>query len=185
MTAVTQKEFMLPEDLVILSTSDLQGHIVDYNAGFRDASGYSDAELRGKPHSMLRHPDMPKEAFADFWTTLKAGLSWNGVVKNKRKNGDHYWVVANAAPIIENGQVKGYVSVRYPASRNQIAEAERLYSAIRSGAAKMPKTVLNSGVTKSVVMGGLLSIAPVSWVMSGIVLSSSWLVACSIKTQRT
>ncbi|UCG19149.1 MAG: PAS domain-containing protein [Thiotrichales bacterium] len=96
MANVTNKEYLLPDNTVILSTADLQGNIVTYNQGFKDASGYSDEELQGKPHNILRHPDMPKEAFKDFWDTIQAGRPWVGMVKNKRKNGDHYWVIANA-----------------------------------------------------------------------------------------
>jgi methyl-accepting chemotaxis protein len=134
------QEFVLPQGTVILSTSDLQGNIVRYNTGFKDASGYTDEELRGKPHSLLRHPDMPKEAFEDLWNTLKSGRAWFGIVKNKRKNGDYYWVSANAAPIKDGSQVKGYVSVRYPATREQIAFADALYKDIRSGRQAMPWT---------------------------------------------
>lgn len=137
-------EYLLADDLVILSTSDLVGNIVDYNEGFREASGYSDAELTGKPHNILRHPDMPKEAFEDFWKTLQAGRPWQGLVKNKRKNGDYYWVMANASPIIENGNITGYLSVRYPATDQQKQFATRLYSDINAGKASFPWTKQDS-----------------------------------------
>jgi methyl-accepting chemotaxis protein len=139
----TQKEYRLPPDIVILSTSDLQGNIVDYNAGFRDASGYSDAELAGKGHHLLRHPDMPKAAFKDFWDTIQAGHPWSGIVKNRRKNGDHYWVQANATPIIKAGKITGYLSVRYPATREQIATIEPRYAAINRGQ-HLPLTRFNT-----------------------------------------
>ncbi len=134
------KEFLLPKDLVILSTSDLRGNILEYNLGFKDASGYNDDELKGKPHSLLRHPDIPKDVFIDFWETIQDGRPWFGIVKNKRKNGDYYWVQANVAPILENSRIIGYVSVRYPATREQIAFAERLYADANLGRAKIPKT---------------------------------------------
>lgn len=156
---VTQKEYRLPPDLVILSTSDLQGNIVDYNAGFRDASGYTDAELAGKSHHLLRHPDMPKAAFKDFWNTIQAGHPWSGIVKNKRKNGDHYWVQANAVPITQAGKITGYLSVRYPATREQIAVVEPLYSAINRGQQQIPLTRFNTDTrwTNLVVLGAVLS----------------------------
>lgn len=138
----TQKEYHLSDDTIILSTSDLQGNIVDYNKGFLEASGYTDAEIKGKPHSLLRHPDMPKQAFQDFWSTIQDGRPWFGIVKNRRKNGDHYWVAANASPIIENGQITGYLSVRYPASREQVAYATQLYSAVQNGSQQFPKTTV-------------------------------------------
>ena len=136
----SNKEYILPEDLVILSTTDLLGNIVDYNDGFREASGYSDEELKGQPHNILRHPDMPKEAFKDLWNTLQAGHPWQGVVKNRRKNGDYYWVVANATPIIENKKITGYLSVRYLASQAQKEAASALYADINAGKVKFPWT---------------------------------------------
>ncbi|MBD3767075.1 MAG: PAS domain-containing protein, partial [Gammaproteobacteria bacterium] len=110
------------------------------NKGFVEASGYSESELLGKPHNILRHPDMPKEAFKDLWDTIQAGRPWFGLVKNLRKDGRHYWVAANASPIYTNGQITGYVSVRYPATTEQKALAERLYADIRAGQSKMPWT---------------------------------------------
>ena len=133
-------EYNLPSNSVILSTADMQGNILTYNKSFLEASGYSEAEIKGKPHSILRHPDMPKEAFKDLWDTIESGRPWFGIVKNKRKNGDHYWVAANASPIYTNDQISGYVSVRYPATAEQKALGERLYAEIRSGQTKMPWT---------------------------------------------
>lgn len=137
---MSSQEYFIPSGDVILSTADLQGNIVDYNSAFCRASGYTDQELMGKPHNILRHPDMPKQAFQDMWQTIQAGRPWFGIVKNRRKNGDYYWVAANASPIIEQGQIKGYLSVRYPATREQINSAEALYAAIRHGRAAMPWT---------------------------------------------
>ncbi|MBE0493510.1 MAG: PAS domain S-box protein [Thiomicrospira sp.] len=142
------QEFQLSPDMVILSTSDLKGNIVDYNEGFREASGYSDKELVGKPHNILRHEDMPKEAFKDFWQTIQAGRPWFGMVKNKRKNGDYYWVAANASPIIENGQITGYLSVRYPATQEQKQFAQRLYADVKAGHKSFPWTTAESKITK-------------------------------------
>lgn len=133
-------EYLLPSDAVILSTADLQGNIVTFNNTFLEASGYTEAEIAGKPHSILRHPDMPKEAFQDFWQTIQAGRPWFGLVKNKRKNGDYYWVAANASPIFTDGNITGYVSVRYPATAEQKAAGESLYAQIRNHSAKMPWT---------------------------------------------
>lgn len=131
------QEFILSPDTVILSTANLQGDIVSFNKGFLEASGYTESELLGKPHSILRHPDMPKDAFKDFWQTIEDGRPWFGLVKNLRKDGKHYWVAANASPIVDNGQITGYVSVRYPATAEQKAFAERLYADMRTGKAKM------------------------------------------------
>jgi methyl-accepting chemotaxis protein len=112
-------EYLLPSHTVIVSTSDLQGNIVSFNKAFLEASGYNADDVIGKPHSILRHPDMPKDAFKDLWDTIIDGRPWFGLVKNLRKNGEHYWVAANACPIYTNGHITGYVSVRYPATKEQ------------------------------------------------------------------
>ncbi|MFP3498148.1 PAS domain-containing protein, partial [Pseudomonas sp. SIMBA_059] len=96
-------------------------------------SGFSTDELVGQPHNVVRHPDMPKEAFADMWATLKNGEPWTALVKNRRKNGDHYWVRSNTVPVMRNGQPTGYMSVRTKASRDEIAAADALYRAFREG----------------------------------------------------
>lgn len=176
---ITQKEYQLPDDMIILSTADLKGNIVDYNTAFREASGYTDNELKGKPHNILRHPDMPKQAFKDFWNTIQQGRPWFGIVKNKRKNGDHYWVAANASPIIEQGKVTGYLSVRYPASRNQISVAETLYANVMAGRAKFPTTKVQSSYVKpALALASLLVIVPqLLWLLWG--LGNPWFALVS------
>ena len=109
---ITQQEYLLPDGMTIVSRTDLKGRITYVNPDFLVASGFDESELIGKAHNLVRHPDMPEEAFADLWATLQAGRPWTGFVKNRRKNGDFYWVCANATPILENGQVTGYLSVR-------------------------------------------------------------------------
>ncbi|MDG4869287.1 PAS domain-containing protein, partial [Guyparkeria sp. 1SP6A2] len=91
---VTQREYVLDEETVLISRSDLKGNVTYANAAFVEVSGYSREELMGAPHNMIRHPDMPEAAYADFWKTIQAGGTWQGTVKNRRKNGDHYWVNA-------------------------------------------------------------------------------------------
>jgi len=117
----------------ILSTTDLKGAVSYVNQDFIDISGFSTAELLGKNHNIVRHPDMPPAAFAHLWQTLKAGKSWMGLVKNRCKNGDHYWVSAYATPVQRNGQVVEYQSVRTQASPAQIAAAEQLYANLSAG----------------------------------------------------
>ena len=104
---VTQNEYQFPGDETLLSTTDTHSHISYANAAFIRTSGFSPEQLIGQPHNLVRHPDMPVEAFADMWRSLKDGQSWRALVKNRRQNGDHYWVVANAAPMRRNGQVVG------------------------------------------------------------------------------
>lgn len=129
---VTQNEYIIPDGVTIVSTTDLQSHITYCNTAFVAVSGYEHDELIGQPHNLVRHPDMPQEAFRDMWETLKSGSPWSGMVKNRRKNGDHYWVVANATPIVENGQAVGYMSVRTKPTREQVQEAEALYTRMRA-----------------------------------------------------
>ncbi len=150
-------EYLLPAQTVILSTADMQGNVVSCNKSFLEASGYSEAEIIGKPHSTLRHPDMPKEAFKDLWDTIIAGRPWFGLVKNKRKNGDYYWVSANVSPIFTDGNITGYVSVRYPASNAQKQLGEHLYGQLRSGQGKMPWTPKPS-LDKTLMISGVLGV---------------------------
>jgi len=128
---VTQQEFDYPADVTLMSTTDTQSHIRYCNGAFISVSGYEQDELMGQPHNMVRHPDMPREAFADMWATLKGGESWTALVKNRRKNGDHYWVRANAAPMHRSGQVVGYLSVRTKPAREEVAAAEAFYRQVR------------------------------------------------------
>ena len=130
---VTHVEYVLKDHETVVSKTDLQGRITYVNQDFVNISGFSEDELLGAPQNIVRHPDMPVEAFADFWDTLKAGKAWTGLVKNRCKNGDHYWVEANAAPIIENGQIVGYTSVRTKPARDQVQAAEAAYRAIKAG----------------------------------------------------
>ena len=130
---VTALEFMLEEGKAIVSKTDLRGKIVYVNPYFVEASGFSEAELIGAPHNLVRHPDMPPAAFDDLWTTLQAGLPWSGMVKNRRKNGDFYWVEANVTPVLERGRPVGYISVRTRPTRAQVAAAATAYAAIMAG----------------------------------------------------
>jgi methyl-accepting chemotaxis protein len=128
---VTQNEIQLSDSSLIVSKTDMQGRINYVNKDFLDISGYTEAELIGEPHNIVRHPDMPVEAFEDLWRTLKEGRPWTGYVKNRCKNGDYYWVLANATPIWENGQITGYMSVRRRASREAIEAHEAVYRRFR------------------------------------------------------
>ena len=107
----------------IVSRTDLKSRITYSNDDFIEFSGFTEAVLIGEPHNLVRHADMPEEAFADLWSTLKAGRPWTGLVKNRCKNGDFYWVVANATPVREGGTVVGYMSVRTRPTRDQVSAA--------------------------------------------------------------
>jgi len=124
---VTQKEVAFPVGSVLITKTDTKGNITYTNDAFVEISGFTREELLGKSHSIVRHPDMPPQAFKWLWDTLKSERPWRGMVKNRCKNGDHYWVRATIAPVLEGGKIIGYVSVRKTATRSQIAEAETLY----------------------------------------------------------
>ena len=133
---VTQHEYQFPEGMTLMSTTDTQSHIQYANEIFVEVSGFSREEIMGQPHNIVRHPDMPVEAYADMWATLKGGQSWTALVKNRRKSGDHYWVRANATPMVRNGVVTGYMSVRTKPRGDEVAGAEALYKRFREGTAK-------------------------------------------------
>ncbi|WP_426110604.1 methyl-accepting chemotaxis protein [Massilia sp. PWRC2] len=128
---VTATERLIREGESIVSKTDLQGNITYVNPYFVEVSGYSELELLGAPQNIVRHPDMPVEAFADMWHTLQAGEPWTGMVKNRCKNGDFYWILANVTPVREDGQAVGYMSVRTRASRSAIDSAEHGYRLVR------------------------------------------------------
>ncbi|HSG21482.1 MAG TPA: Cache 3/Cache 2 fusion domain-containing protein, partial [Azonexus sp.] len=128
---VSNVEIQLDDHALIVSKTDLKGQITYINQDFINISGFTEVELIGQPHNIVRHPDMPVEAYADMWADLQDGRPWTGLVKNRCKNGDHYWVVANATPLRENGQVVGFMSVRRKATLQQIQSADAAYRAIR------------------------------------------------------
>jgi methyl-accepting chemotaxis protein/aerotaxis receptor len=128
---VTETEYPVSDETLIVSRTDLKGKLSYFNEDFIAAAGFTSDELMGQPHNIVRHPDMPPEAFENLWDTLKAGKPWLGAVKNRRKNGDFYWVLATASPIRQNGQVTGYTSIRTKLPADQRKLAEQVYAAIR------------------------------------------------------
>ncbi|WP_160173693.1 methyl-accepting chemotaxis protein [Nitrincola sp. A-D6] len=139
---VTQQEAGFPDTANILTTTDLKGAITYANEDFVKISGFTREELIGNNHNMVRHPDMPPAAFAQLWTRVKSGNSWMGLVKNRCKNGDHYWVDAYVTPILQAGKVAEYQSIRRRADRKSVARAEKLYAALSAG--KKPKQLSGS-----------------------------------------
>lgn len=133
---ITNIEYPINDDTLIVSTTDIKGRITYINPTFIEVSGFSEEELIGKAHNIVRHPDVPPEAFEDLWNTLKQGQPWTGLVKNRRKNGDFYWITANATPITKNGVVTGYLSVRTKASQEAINQTIPVYRQILEGKAK-------------------------------------------------
>ena len=130
---VSQREFPLEEEDTLLSTTDLKGRIVYANDSFIRCSGFDREELYGKAHNLVRHPDMPEAAFGDMWRTIQSGRPWSALVKNRRKDGDHYWVRANASPIRRQGEVVGYLSVRTKPDAQAVEQHQALYQRLRQG----------------------------------------------------
>ncbi len=149
---ITGSENDYNQDMEIISTTDTTGVITGINEDFKKIAGFADDELIGKSHNVVRHPDMPQAAFADMWAHLKDGKHWMGIVKNRCKNGDHYWVDGYVTPIEENGQITSYESVRVKPSKELVKRAEYLYERINAGkAAKLPG--LNLGFKQQIFYG--------------------------------
>lgn len=136
----TQNEVFLEPGKPIVTKTDTSGRIVYANDSFVKISGFTKEELIGQNHNIVRHPDMPKEAFEDMWRTIKSGFPWKGYVKNRTKSGDFYWVEAFATPITQSGRITGFQSVRTMPDRSKVREVEDLYKRINSGSAKFPET---------------------------------------------
>lgn len=136
---VTDQQVLLSSQDQLVSTTNLKGITTYANDDFQRISGFSNDELLGKNHNLVRHPDMPPLAFADLWARLKLGESWMGVVKNRCKNGDSYWVDAYVSPIFENDQRIGYQSVRVKPEPSLIKRAEATYTALGTGKQKAPR----------------------------------------------
>ncbi|MDP2828387.1 MAG: methyl-accepting chemotaxis protein [Sulfuricellaceae bacterium] len=133
---VTGIEQIMRDGEFIVSRTDPKGLITYVNPYFLEISGFTEAELIGSPHNIVRHPDMPPEAFKDLWDTLKSGKPWTGYVKNRTKSGDHYWVLANATPIFESGAITSYLSVRSKPDRATTDAVGKIYAQFKAGQAR-------------------------------------------------
>ncbi|MDD5176158.1 MAG: PAS domain-containing methyl-accepting chemotaxis protein [Sterolibacterium sp.] len=153
---VTQVEVPFPKGRYIVSRTDLKGIITYGNDTFFDISGFMRDEMIGNSHNMVRHPDMPPQAFEDLWRTVKAGRPWRGLVKNRSKNGDYYWVEALVVPVRKDNQTIGYMSVRTEPSRQQVVEAEDLYRKLKSNQANLPKPSKWMGISLDAKLTGLI-----------------------------
>ncbi len=124
---VTDKETPFPTGRLVISHTDINGIITQVNRFLTEISGYTEAEMLGQPHCMLRHPDMPAAIFKDLWETIQKGRIWEGGVKNLRKDGGFYWVDATVTPNTRRGKIIGYISVRNELSRPKREECEKRY----------------------------------------------------------
>lgn len=152
---ITKNEVKFPHGQYIVSRTDLKGITTYVNETFITVSGFSREELIGKNHNVVRHPDMLPGAFQWLWDTIKDGRPWRGMVKNRCKNGDFYWVDALVVPVLKNGEITGYMSVRHEPTRQQIAEAEAFYQRLKEGKASLPKPSFWKGGSLKARLSGL------------------------------
>lgn len=159
---VTGVENNYSRDLHIVSTTDLKGITASINQDFKTIAGFSDEELIGKNHNVVRHPDMPPIAFADLWATIKQDKPWMGIVKNRCKNGDHYWVDAYVTPIFENGKITGYQSVRCKPNKGHVENADKLYKLINKGIPffQQQRNKVRVGLMGKIYFGFLCALVP-------------------------
>ncbi|EME70926.1 methyl-accepting chemotaxis protein [Paramagnetospirillum caucaseum] len=151
---ITNREVELKDGDMLVSRTDAGGRITFVNKAFIDISGFTEQELLGSPHNLVRHPHMPKEAFTDLWAAIKAGRPWEGFVKNRSKTGDHYWVRANVTPFMEDGKIAGFISIRSKPTRAQINAAEQAYQLFREGKAQ-GRTIRDGRVVSTGLAGKL------------------------------
>lgn len=178
---VTGTEHDVPADTPILSTTDPNGDITYANQAFIDIGGFSRNELMGNPHNIVRHPDVPPLAFADLWKKIQSGKSWMGIVKNRRKNGDHYWVNAFATPIKRDGKIVEIQSVRVRADRADIERADKLYKQLWQPKPKLAAGLGFFSVRNRLNLLAALLLLPagiIPWLLGG--LSLSWSVSLYI-----
>jgi len=152
---VTDKERTFPQQQKLISSTDLTGKIIYCNDAFVEVSGFARDELIGQPHNIVRHPDMPVEAYQSMWGELKAGRPWMGLVKNRCKNGDYYWVSAYVTPVVAGGDIVGYESVRTVPTRDQVDRAESVYEGLRDGSWSRQQTrrqVVRQGLLPTIVL---------------------------------
>jgi len=185
---VTNQEIQMKKGAILVSRTDLKGIIAYCNDEFISISGYARDELIGASHNIVRHPDMPPAAFEDLWTTVKALNPWQGIVKNRTKSGDYYWVEANVLPVFKNGKVNGYLSVRRAPSREKIEKAEQLYQLLNAGKATIRPTGL-AAMVKSIKeiellkkMAGVLAVLliPVFCFMYQLFLAQNYLLLAGV-----
>ncbi|VAX14345.1 Methyl-accepting chemotaxis sensor/transducer protein [hydrothermal vent metagenome] len=166
---VTDNEKKLDESSPIISTTDLKGRITYSNDVFQRISGFDKQELLNKSHNIVRHPDMPPVAFDNLWQTLKAGKPWMGIVKNRCKNGDYYWVNAYVMPIEKDGKVCEYQSVRYRPDEKNVQRAEKLYQDLNAGKTSWRQRLPQPGIEQKIMLSIALAFLP--WLLASLFVS--------------
>jgi len=175
---VTNNEIIMTDGQVIISETDLKGIITEVDQDFIDISGFSREELVGSNHNLIRHPDMPAEAFQWLWDVIRTGEPWTGLVKNRCKNGDYYWVQAHVSGVFKNGEITGYVSVRTKPSQAEIIAADTLYKDINAGKAKLGEQTLFQKINFVSRMKIWHKITA-NLLLTAVLLTGSWYIALS------
>lgn len=174
-TQATSAVYEMADDEVLISRSDLQGRITYANHTFVEVSGYSLNEIMGEPHSLFRHPSMPKAVFQNLWETIEAGKTWQGLIKNRRQNGEGYWMHTTIAPLLDGDRVVGYTSIRRKAAAKAIAQAERVYAAMQAGKRVALSSIMVQYVLRACADGSSGSVSavcrPNSWEWCWLLLS--------------
>ncbi|MFP9228319.1 methyl-accepting chemotaxis protein [Pectobacterium cacticida] len=161
---VSDIQYLLDEKAKLMSVTTTDSHITYANDDFIEASGYNFEEILHQPHNTVRHPDMPSPVFADMWATLKAGKIWTGIVKNRRKNGDYYWVKASTTPLMKDGKITGYMSVRTRVSPEEARQAETLYRQLNENTLKNRRLFQGLLIYKGQLKWlNLFNVIPVRW----------------------
>ena len=179
MSHITTIERTFTEQEQLVSTTDLNGDITYANAEFCQIAGYSLEELIGQHHNIVRHPDMPKAAFKDLWEKLKRGESWRGMVKNRCKNGDYYWVDAYITPLLKNGEISGYQSVRAFPSAQQKIQAQALYDKLNQNKAIIDLHA-NIFLKRFIALIAVVTAITLDWLLVGTVTSALILLVCLV-----
>ncbi len=182
---VTQKEYRFPDHERLISSTNKRGHIEYVNDAFLKVSGFEKSELIGQPHNIVRHPDMPPAVYKSMWQTISQGKPWMGLVKNRRKDGDHYWVSAYVTPIFEDEVIVGYESVRVAATEEQKHRATRVYKRLRDGKTLFPVSAYlryysqeNRLALLLSLLAGVFSYFTVNLIAALVALTTGILVTC-------
>ncbi|WP_057139887.1 PAS domain-containing methyl-accepting chemotaxis protein [Leptospira interrogans] len=161
---ITSQEITIPINSVLISRTDMKGRISYVSQDFANISGFSEEEMLGEPHNLIRHPDVPSEIFREMWEMIQDGNPWSGIIKNRAKSGDYYWVDATVTPVMNEGVISGYMSVRKKATEDQIRRAEILFSQLKN--------------TKSLLVFVPLLFANFEWIRNGMIVLPMLGVSC-------
>ncbi|TQE69751.1 PAS domain-containing methyl-accepting chemotaxis protein [Leptospira noguchii] len=178
---ITNQEIKVPINSVLISRTDTKGKMSYVSQDFANISGFSEEEMLGEPHNLIRHPDVPSEIFQEMWETIKNGNPWSGIIKNRAKSGDYYWVDATVTPVMSEGVISGYMSVRKKATQDQIQRAEVLFYQLKNTKSFLWKLKESTqvlfkklGLSGKIIVYSLLVFVPLlfanfEWIRNGLI----------------